>query len=129
MYVIYPCVRLISDEFYLCSVTSLFEEIVIISTQVVVICHWGYCSVSVVISEVKSLRCVRLFATPPTRLLCPWDFPGKSTGVGCHALLQGIFPTQGSNLGLLHCRQMLYPLSHQGSPINDKTTLLKSVLS
>ena len=43
----------------------------------------------------------------PTRLLCPWDFPGKSTGVGCHFLLQGIFPTQGSNLGLLHCRQIL----------------------
>ena len=48
-----------------------------------------------------------------TRLLCPWDFPGKSTGVGCHFLLQGIFLTQGSNPGLLHCRQTPYPLSHQ----------------
>src|SRR5574340_839742 len=38
----------------------------------------------------------------PTRLLCPWGSPGKNTGVGCHALLQGIFPTQGSNLCLLH---------------------------
>ena len=47
----------------------------------------------------------------PTRLLCPWNFPGKSTGVGCHFLLQGIFPTQGSNPGLPHCRQMLYRLS------------------
>ena len=54
----------------------------------------------------------------PTRLLCPWAFPGKSSGVGYHFLLQGIFPTQGSNLSLLHCRQMLYPLSHQGSPTN-----------
>ena len=45
------------------------------------------------------------------------DSPGKNTGVGCHALLQGIFPTQGSNPGLLHCRQiLLYCLSHQGSP-------------
>ena len=44
------------------------------------------------------------------------DSPGKNTGVGCHALLQGIFPTQGSNPGLLHCRQILYCLSHQGSP-------------
>ena len=43
----------------------------------------------------------------PTRLLCPWDSPGKNTGVGCHFLLQGIFLTQGSNLGLLHCGQML----------------------
>ena len=41
------------------------------------------------------------------------DSPGKNTGVGCHALLQGIFPTQGSNPGLLHCRQILYHLSHQ----------------
>ena len=49
-------------------------------------------------------------------LLCLWDFPGKSTGMGCHFLLQGIFLTQGSNPGLLHCRQTLYPLSHQGSP-------------
>ena len=38
----------------------------------------------------------------PARLLCPWDFPGKNTGVGCHFLLQGIFPTQGLNLCLLH---------------------------
>ena len=44
------------------------------------------------------------------------DSPGKNTGVGCHALLQGIFPTQGSNPGLPHCRQIRYHLSHQGSP-------------
>ena len=50
-----------------------------------------------------------------TRLLHPRDFPGKSTGVGCHFLLQRIFPTQGSNPGLPHCRQTLYCLSHQRS--------------
>ena len=61
-----------------------------------------------------SLRPLRL---QPTRLLCPWDFPGNSTGVDCHFLLQGIFPTQGSNPGLPHCRQTLYRLSHQGSPM------------
>ena len=44
------------------------------------------------------------------------DSPGKNTGVGCHALLQAIFPTQGSNPGLPYCRQSLYHLSHQGSP-------------
>ena len=44
------------------------------------------------------------------------DSPGKNTGAGCHALLQGIFPTQGSNPGLLHCRQIFYHLSHQGIP-------------
>ena len=50
----------------------------------------------------------------PTRLLCPWDFPGKNTGVGCHFLLQGIFPTQGSNLCPLYLQADSLPLSHQG---------------
>ena len=49
----------------------------------------------------------------PTTLLHARDFTGKSAGVGCHFLLQRIFPTQGSNSGLPHCRQMLYCLSHQ----------------
>ena len=49
----------------------------------------------------------------------PWNSPGNSTGVGCHSLLQGIFPTQESNLGLLHCREILYHLSHQGSQKTD----------
>ena len=78
-------------------------------------CHRGLC---------RDLPCgcltfsrVRLFATPwavATRLLCQGDSPGENTGVGRHFLLQGIFPTQGSNLGLLHCRQTLYRLSHEG---------------
>ena len=46
----------------------------------------------------------------------PWDSPGKNTRVGCHSLLQGIFLTQRLNPGLLHCRLILYRLSHQGSP-------------
>ena len=45
--------------------------------------------------------------TVATTLLSPWNFPGKNTGVSCHFLLQGIFPTQGLNLRLLHCRQNL----------------------
>ena len=53
----------------------------------------------------------------PTRLLCPWNSPGKNTGVGSHSLLQRIFPTQGLNPVLPHCRQTLH-LSHQGSPSN-----------
>ena len=63
-------------------------------------------------NKVKSLSHVQLF-----RLLGPWNSPDKNTGVGCHFLLQGIFPTQGLNLGLLHCRQTHYHLSYQGSPI------------
>ena len=53
----------------------------------------------------------------PARLLCPWDLPGKNTGVGCHPLVQGFFPTQGLSLGLPHCRQTVSHLSHQGSPV------------
>ena len=46
----------------------------------------------------------------------PWNSPGKNTGVGSLCLLQGIFPTQGSNPGIPPCRQILYQLSHKGSP-------------
>ena len=48
----------------------------------------------------------------PAKLLCPWNSPGKNIGVGRHSLLQGIFPTQGLNPGFLHCRWILYHLSH-----------------
>ena len=54
----------------------------------------------------------------PTRLLCPWDFPGKNTGVGCHLLLQGIFPTQQASLHLfclLHCQAGSLPLAPPGT--------------
>ena len=50
----------------------------------------------------------------PSRFLCLWNSPGKNTGVGCDFLLQGIFLTQGSNLGPLHCRQILYHWATSG---------------
>ena len=53
----------------------------------------------------------------PFRLLCPWDFPGKNTGVGCNFLLQGIFPIQGLKPGLRPCRQILYHLSYREDPV------------
>ena len=52
----------------------------------------------------------------PHGLYSPWNSPGQNTGVGSLSLLQGIFPTQGWNPGLLHCRCILYQLSHRGSP-------------
>ena len=52
----------------------------------------------------------------PHGLYSPWNSPGQNTGVGSLSLLQGIFPTQGSNPGPLYCRQILYQLSHKGSP-------------
>ena len=68
---------------------------------------------------VGSLSRVWLFASPWTlvgQAPLSMGFPSKNTGMGCHFLLQGIFPPQGSNLDLLHCRQTLYHLSYQGSP-------------
>ena len=53
----------------------------------------------------------------PTRLLCPWDVPGKNTGVGCHFLLQGILPTQGSNPHLLHWQVDSLPYEPPGKPL------------
>ena len=52
----------------------------------------------------------------PNGLYSPWNSPGWNTGMGSLSLLQAIFPTQGSNPSLLHCRQILYQLNHQGSP-------------
>ena len=52
----------------------------------------------------------------PHRLYSPWNSPGQNTGVGSLSLLKGIFPTQGLNPGLSHCRWILYQLSHKGSP-------------
>ena len=70
----------------------------------------------------RSLGCIRLFlcdsmnCSPPGSL-CPWDFPGKNfTGVGCHSLLQVIFPTQVFKPHLLHRQVDSLPLSHLGSP-------------
>ena len=67
---------------------------------------WAFCVTPSVVSD--SLWSHGLY---PSRLPCPWNFPGKNTGVGCRFLLQGIFLTQWSNPGLLHCRWMLYHLS------------------
>ena len=67
--------------------------------------------------------------TLAARLLCPWDSPGKNTGVGCHFLLQGIFSTQRLNphlLGLLHWEADSLPLSHLGSPFDENKTTLMS---
>ena len=71
----------------------------------------------------KSFSCVKLFATPWTS---PWNSQGQNTGVGCLSLLWGIFPTQGSNPGLLHCRWILYQLSYQGSPHQGLTQIWAS---
>ena len=62
------------------------------------------------------------------RFLHPWNFPGRSTGVGCHFLLQRIFPTQGSNPGLPHCKQMLLPSEPPGKLINESRSVMSNSL-
>ena len=89
------------------------QEFVVISCYMIVIrLHKVSCCCDLVS---KLLYYFTTLWTVACRLLCPWDFPGKNTGVDCHFLLQGIFMTQGSNASLLHCRQLLYQLCHQGS--------------
>ena len=53
----------------------------------------------------------------------PWNYPGQNTGVGSCSLIQGIFPTQGSNPGLPHCRQILYKLSHKDTGVGSLSLL------
>ena len=69
------------------------------------ICISGNCQAGTLHEHAYSLSRVQLLrphGLKPTRLLCPWDFPGKNTGVGCHLLLQGIFPTQGLSSSFLN---------------------------
>ena len=73
-------------------------------------CVYTYICVCVCCSVMSNS--LRPHGQQPARLLCPWNSPGKNTGVGCHFLLQRIFQTEGSNL--MHCRQILYHLSPQG---------------
>ena len=72
------------------------------------------CVVLCLVAQLCPTLCDPINCSPPGSSV-HGNSPGKNTGVGCHALLQGIFPTQGSNVGLLHCRQILYQLSYQGS--------------
>ena len=68
------------------------------------------------IREAHESRSVMSYCLWTRGLYNPWNSPGQNTGLGSLSLLQGIFPTQGLNPGLLHCRQILYQLSHKGSP-------------
>ena len=72
------------------------------------------CCVLCLVAQLCPTLCNSVDCTPPGPSV-HGDSPGKNTGVGCHALLQGIFPTQGLNPSLPHHRQILYHLSHQGT--------------
>ena len=80
----------------------------------VCVCEWVFIRLKEKVKESES-RSVVSDLLRPHGLYSPWNSPGQNTGVGSHSLLQGIFPTQGSNPGLLHCWQIPYQLSHQFS--------------
>ena len=82
------------------------------------------CSILLIIRESKSHSVVSS-SLRPHGLYSPWNSTGQNPGVGSWSLLQGIFPTQGMNSGLLHCRQILYQLSHEGSPLCHTNSLSK----
>ena len=92
-----PCVIYSSSAFYI-SRPLIFTEV----------------SVLCLITQPCLTLCKPMYCIPPG-MYCAWNSPGKNTGVGSCSLLQVIFPTQGSNWGLLHCRRILYQLSYQGS--------------
>ena len=73
------------------------------------------CAAAVLSCSVKS-DSLPSHSLQPTRLLCPWGFSRQEYWMGWHDLLHGIFSIQGSNPGLMHFRQILYQLSHKGSP-------------
>ena len=82
-----------------------------------------YSTVSLTVKESES-HSLASDSLRPHRLDSPWNSPGQNTGVGSLSLLQGIFPTQGLNPSLPHCRQILYQLSYKGSPYGILLLLL-----
>ena len=107
----YPSYQLAEAKFHICCVWVIALLCLIISPYYLLLHTVCTCMfICAVVSD--SLQHYGLY---PTRLLCPCDFPNKNTGVGCHSLLQRIFLIQELNLNLLHCRWILYHLSHQGS--------------
>ena len=115
-----PLVQLSSNWFFCFSPGFLFPSLFSPCREILL--QFGSDFVSVVSCLVGS-DSLQPRGLQPTRLLCPWNSLGKNTAVGCHSLLQGIFPIQGSNPSLLHCRQILYHLSHQGGPMRDESLL------
>ena len=121
------CVGVVCDHVYM-HVYFLFDicSVQHINALKIFAFWWG-------IRHQSESRSVVSDSLQPHGLYSPWNSPGQNTGVGYLFLLQRIFPTQGSNPGLLHCRQILYQLSHKGSPktseeiIEKESTCLQDV--
>ena len=113
---------------------SLMQPLKILTTFNILFSMFYFCPVCCCCSLIPQLflTLLRSCELQPTRLLCPWDIPSKITGVICHFLLQGIFPTKGTKATsphLLHFRQILFQLSHQGmKPPLSQLHLLKNLV-
>ena len=98
---------------------SVFVQIICLlgyyKKMAIIPCVIQYILIPYVFYESESCS-VMSYSLRPHGLYSPWNSPGQNTGVGSLSLLQQIFPTQGSNPGLPHCRQILYQLSQKGSP-------------
>ena len=95
---------------YMCIYTYVFVCTLIEIVRL--LCHLVAC-LRVCVSHSVVSNSWRPHGLQPIRLLCPWNSPGKNTGVDCYSLFQRNFSTQGSNLGLLHHRQVLFHLSYR----------------
>ena len=107
--IIFPFVSVFSNFYTMKDLCDLKKKTALPANQLLRI-HSSY-----TVSESESHSVMSDFLQPHG-LYNPWNSPGWNTGVGSLSLLQGIFPTQGSNPGLPHCRRILYQLSHKGSP-------------
>ena len=111
-------------SFYCCCKRSLYN----LDTNP----HCWLCSLQICSPEYERIShsvmsdSLQLHELSPARLLCPSHSPGKNTEVGSCSLLQGLFQTQGLNLGLPYCRRILYHVSHQGSPCSPILQLIFS---
>ena len=119
---------------YVCSMI-LIHKMTLVNLKVAFIIMslwrcWHYLCVCVCVrARSVVFNSLQPYGLQTVRLPCPWDFSHGNTGPGCHLLLQGIFPIQGSNshsLYLLHCRQILYPVSHLGDQKNPRIFLVSS---
>ena len=90
------------------------------------LCHKDCCCL---VTQLCLILCAPWNIAHQVRFLCPCDFPGKNTGVGCHFLLQGIFLTQGLNLHFLPWQEDSLPLSHLRSPATRINTVLLGALT
>ena len=97
--------------------TDLHETLLLSQHPLLKRLPFSYCVFLTTLMKINglSVKVTQAWPTLCDPMDCTWNSPGQNIGLGSRSLLQGIFPTQGSNPGLLHCRQILYHLSHQES--------------